>query len=264
MTYGLGYRPDSPRIKARNAVVGSRSLRARLGVGVAASRPVDLSRFAPYVMDQAQTGSCTGHAIASAAYLATRADKGPLGLPFVPSPKGIYTLERCLERSGASTPLTDSGAMISDGMLVLSSWGVSPMKQLPDRYSDVDPESVNDEPDFLGLEQDARTLLVGAHPITSTGDQLAEDVMTALSAAFPVVLGVPGGSDAWQNYTSGVLDSIAAPLDHCVYILGGDGDTFTIRNSWGAGWGEQGNVRVSRRFLEVSTGDRYALSVRMA
>lgn len=260
MTFPTGYRPDPIHVKERNEVIGARPLRARLGGG-AFLGVANLSQFAPDVMTQA-SGSCVGHGTASAAYCATHAASA--GLSFVPSPKGIYALSRCLERSGADVPLGDYGAMIADGITAIASWGVSPMTPLADRYSDDDPATVNDEPDFLELERDAQTLLVGAHPITSVGEQLVADVMTALSLGFPVVLGVPGGSPAWQRYSGGVLFVVEAPLDHCVYVLGGDGNTFTIRNSWGPAWGERGNIRVSRTFLEKSTGDRYALSVRIA
>jgi C1A family cysteine protease len=56
--------------------------------------------------------------------------------------------------------------------------------------------------------------------------------------------------NSWQSYRSGVLSKscgIFGQIDHAVIAVGYDtsADTFKIRNSWGASWGEAGYVRVS-------------------
>ena len=60
--------------------------------------------------------------------------------------------------------------------------------------------------------------------------------------------------DQWHLYTSGVFDEsthCAEPLDHSVLVVGygadDDGTQFwTIKNSWGAEWGEAGFMRLKR------------------
>jgi cathepsin F len=55
----------------------------------------------------------------------------------------------------------------------------------------------------------------------------------------------------WQTYTSGIVTkNCGQQLDHCVQITGwGEDDNtpyWSIRNSWGVSWGEQGYIRVER------------------
>jgi len=55
--------------------------------------------------------------------------------------------------------------------------------------------------------------------------------------------------NSWQSYRSGVLSKscgIFGQIDHAVIAVGYDSsaDTFKIRNSWGASWGEGGYVRI--------------------
>lgn len=62
-------------------------------------------------------------------------------------------------------------------------------------------------------------------------------------------------ADQWLSYTGGILDGSAtgcphayAQLNHCVQLVGfgNDGGTpfWTVRNSWGTQWGEQGFIRL--------------------
>jgi C1A family cysteine protease len=56
--------------------------------------------------------------------------------------------------------------------------------------------------------------------------------------------------NTWQSYRSGVLSQscgLFGQIDHAVIAVGYDSsaDTFKIRNSWGASWGEAGYVRIS-------------------
>merc|ERR1711990_1398783 len=56
--------------------------------------------------------------------------------------------------------------------------------------------------------------------------------------------------NSWQSYRSGVLSKscgIFGQIDPAVIAVGYDtsADTFKIRNSWGASWGEGGYVRIS-------------------
>jgi C1A family cysteine protease len=55
--------------------------------------------------------------------------------------------------------------------------------------------------------------------------------------------------NSWQSYRSGVLSKacgVFGRIDHAVIAVGYDSsaDTFKIRNSWGASWGEAGYVRI--------------------
>lgn len=275
---GTGYRPNTDEQRALDEMVGNRTISARMLAAPPA--PPRLRALLSPVMDQGFTGSCTGHAFSGATYAAVRAARlysGGAAMPFVPSQRAIYAEERCVElvtRGRKGDPLEDIGARPADGLLVLQSFGVRPMGHIPldGRFSDVSEENVNDPP-LLG-DVESTTLLLGAHPITTRGEQLVRDLKTALAPGndAPVALAVPGGAEAWQSAGAAVLgaeDFSGERLDHYVFLyhwepanLMGGQDVWTLRNSWGEGWGLGGDVRVTTDFLERYTSDRYAMQVR--
>jgi Papain family cysteine protease len=51
----------------------------------------------------------------------------------------------------------------------------------------------------------------------------------------------------WRFYSSGVIRNDCTPAtNHAVLAVGLIGDHYLIKNSWGAGWGDQGYVRIGR------------------
>lgn len=242
-------------------------LAARLAI--AAIDSPSLEQFLSEPLDQGATSSCTGHAFGEGTYVALGASGAPL--PWIPSPGDLYRLARCIDRfprpDGSLAPLTDDGAQPSQVLRALSEWGVRPMRRLPDRMSDADPRTINDEPKLDELEEDGATLLVGGYGIYSTGKQRGQDVRLSLSILVPVTVAVPGGSDAWQSYTGGIIGPTGTPIDHDAVVyraeLQPDGSyIYFVRNSWGW-WGEGGSCRVSEAALDEFE-DIVALSVRRA
>jgi len=76
---------------------------------------------------------------------------------------------------------------------------------------------------------------------------------SAMQAAMVTVgpLSVCVDASSWQNYDGGVITSCGDSLDHCVQIVGwdtySDGTPYwTVRNSWGTDWGNDGYVYVER------------------
>jgi len=80
------------------------------------------------------------------------------------------------------------------------------------------------------------------------------------AAAGPVAVSV--AADAWSLYDKGILDSCQkdAVIDHAVALVGYGIDRSTkdkywiIKNSWGNGWGENGNIRLLREEGNVHCG----------
>jgi len=80
-----------------------------------------------------------------------------------------------------------------------------------------------------------------------------EAVMTHLAEVGP--LGVAVYASGWGGYGGGVYSGCAydsnIALNHAVQLVGygsdaTDGDFWIVRNSWGAGWGEGGYIRLAR------------------
>jgi len=65
----------------------------------------------------------------------------------------------------------------------------------------------------------------------------------------PVAVAIEADQMAFQSYTSGVITTgCGTNLDHGVLAVGygtlGGKDYFLVKNSWGAGWGDAGYVRI--------------------
>jgi hypothetical protein len=258
---GYGYKPD-PEGHQRTSF---RVLKARLGlVGLAILASTDLSPFAPAVMDQGQTGSCTGHGTSGSVY--TTCAKAGKPLPFVPSPKGIYDVARCIDRApnanGSLPALTDSGAAPNEVARAITEWGIRPT-QAPTadgRNSDCDPSTINDDPTWLDIEQDLKLKLTGEYTINSTGQALIQDVCLALQAGYAIGIAIFVDM-VFEDWTPA-----QAPLGtpnfndpdgggHWIYLIGFRTDSktgkkiFKFRNSWGTSWGNNGDGEGTEDFI---------------
>ena len=75
--------------------------------------------------------------------------------------------------------------------------------------------------------------------------------LKAAIAKGPTSVTVEADRSVFQMYTSGVLNSSACgtQLDHAITAVGygndGTQDYYIVRNSWGAGWGDQGYIKIA-------------------
>ena len=274
MMYGKGWIKDP----AGHKVTGFHVLKARLGKdGDVPVGHADLYSSTPPVMDQGQSSSCTGHATACA--ISTSTTCHGRGLAFVPSPDGIYKVGRCVDRvpgPGGSIPLLDDGgAMPNQIWRGVTEWGIKEINApTPDgRYSDVDPAHVNDSPTLDDFVADAALELMGQYQITSVGPQFVTDLCVALDMGYAVAVGVfvDTAFENWgNNYTSG-QSPLGVPDTndpngggHYICLIGyttvNGKRIFKFRNSWGVGWGDNGEGYGDENFA-AGISDAYVAAV---
>ncbi|KAF0718604.1 hypothetical protein As57867_001596, partial [Aphanomyces stellatus] len=91
----------------------------------------------------------------------------------------------------------------------------------------------------------------------SIGQSVQVSGESALATALnkqPVSVTVEAGNSVWQNYQGGVVTRCpGAQSDHAVIAVGYDGQSYKVRNSWGAGWGEGGYIRLQQGVGDVGT-----------
>ena len=75
--------------------------------------------------------------------------------------------------------------------------------------------------------------------------------MNAVVSVGPIA--ISGAAEPWQLYSSGVFSSpCGSDVDHAIQLVGYGHDAsskldyYLVRNSWSAGWGEEGYIRIAR------------------
>ena len=100
-----------------------------------------------------------------------------------------------------------------------------------------------------------------------TGKAAEQDDITTIINKLPispVLIAVDGSSDAFVNYSGGILTPTkSTSLDHVVLVVGynASDNTFTVRNSWGPGWGENGYFRLQATPNNYGLGMMYATDI---
>lgn len=91
---------------------------------------------------------------------------------------------------------------------------------------------------------------VGASSHTDVPPNDPAQLLAAVSKG-PVSIAIEADQGAFQGYAGGVLNSpdCGTNLDHGVLIVGhgtdGSQGYWIVKNSWGAGWGENGFIRIA-------------------
>lgn len=244
---GYGWVPDLP--DARDHLYAA----PRLSV-VNPPPKADLRAGLPPVYDQGQIGSCTANAIAAAVEF--ELIKQQL-TEFTPSRLFIYYNERAMEGHIAY----DSGAQIRDGVKSVTNQGVCPETEWP-----YDPTpAASDGGAFPAGSPAAKKppakCYKDALGCTVTSYQRVlpdlDQLRGCLAAGYPFVFGFT----VYSSFESKqVADTGEAPLPapgeasiggHAVLAAGYDDSTqrFLVRNSWGAGWGQDGYFTLPYTYL---------------
>lgn len=92
----------------------------------------------------------------------------------------------------------------------------------------------------------------------------ADALETALATKGPIAVSVAAN---WGRYGGGIFSGACksrdCSIDHAVVAVGYAKDYWLIRNSWGANWGEDGYIRLTRKndavtYIDTNPADGYA------
>lgn len=203
---------------------------------------IDLRSECPPIYDQGQLGSCTANGIAGAIEF----DQQKQGnKAFTPSRLFIYYNERVIE----GTVGQDAGAQIRDGIKSVAKLGAPPEADWPYVIAQFAAK-----PPVAAYADALQDLATSYMRVT----QNLQQMQGCLAAGFPFVLGFT----VYQSFESqSVADTGLVPMPasgekvlggHCVVAVGYDDANrrFTIRNSWGTGWGANGYCFMPYEYLQ--------------
>lgn len=208
----------------------------------------------PPVMNQGELGSCTANGITAALrFLLISTGKEDIAL----SRLQLYYDERYIE----DTINEDAGAEIRDGIKSAFKLGVGREDLWPydiSRFKEKPPSPVYESGlEYQGLEYQRV-------PVSSVA------LKQVLALGFPVVIGVSlyDSFESDEVARSGMVpmpDLNAEGLvgGHCMLVAGYGQRPgyFTVRNSWGDDWGDQGNCYMPEQYLgsELYGADYWAI-----
>jgi len=203
---------------------------------------LSLRRSMPQVYDQGHTGSCTGNAIAGLVHY--QEIKEGRGDCLVPSRLFIYYNERLIE----GTTDEDAGAMIRDGIKALATYGFC----FEDLWAFV-PWMLKTRPSAKAYMTAARNKVQRYLRVEQTLASLKQRI----ADGHPIVVGITlyesFQSREMAKHGRGALPAPGEKVEggHAVLIVGyNDFDqTFELRNSWGAGWGDEGYFTLPYAYL---------------
>jgi C1A family cysteine protease len=202
---------------------------------------VNMRPCCPPVYDQGQLGSCTANAIAAA----IEYDRIKQELPvFTPSRLFIYYNERAME----GTIMSDAGAQIRDGIKSVATQGDCPEADWP---YDISRFAVRPPPACY-----VEAVKYRAVTYERVGRTL-DEMQACLAADSPFVFGFTVHR-SFESAAVARTGKVPMPRrfdrpvgGHAVMAVGYNDETqrFSVRNSWGTGWGDGGYFTMPYAYL---------------
>lgn len=250
----LGYRPDQLKrpgeVQDTDAVELLRTLPAPPASASATALVGER-------LDQGILGSCVFNAI----MLSIRANHVRQGIP---DPKlGSRLFGYYLSRAYHHQTGEDSGTFLRMGYQALNKFGFCPEEDWsyddgPEKFKRMPPQSAFRK----AFDQKSPTIY---RRIYSYGAERLADIKRAIAAGHLVSF----GTDVTVDFTGQIsgTEPLAPPSagqaiagGHAMCFCAYDGDVFTVVNSWGHGWGDDGFCRFSKEYVTWDrTGDLWTV-----
>lgn len=237
---GLGWIPDKPKRPGEPPDHDAGPLLA-----AAAPPPPAASnrRFIVDVLDQGQLGSCVANAVMQAVR-ASHVKQGVPG-PRLGSRLYGYWCSRAFEHQTA----TDGGTYLRDFFRGLNKFGFCPEAAWPydvERFADMPPAAAF----RAAFDQRSPTVYKS---IVNAGNQRLDPIKRAVAAGYLVAF----GTLVSEAFVREALPRAPLPPPegqpiaggHAMCVVGYDGDTFEVVNSWGPRWGDGGFCRFSADYM---------------
>jgi hypothetical protein len=223
---------------------------------IAEQDAVDLRKYSTPVGDQGQTGRCSAFAWTHAAEMSRnilneespRLSPNFTMLEFQRMQGDARDYQYAYEGGDGTISGPDPGGVLVEN-------GTCRQELWPDDRST--PLTREEQ-----LEADAQRYRLEAVPLPIAID----DVKKVLSAGCPVHVSMNTGSGFSDVGRDGVFKAAEGPWGrhgrHAMLIVGYVGNFFTLKNSWGTGWGDQGFCYIPKNVLAASDPDFVAVLIR--
>lgn len=207
---------------------------------------VDLSSGMPPIYDQGNLGSCVANStIAALSYMNRKVNKNSF---YMGSRLYQYFCGRGVDAildQDASELTSDVGLYVDTGVKSVQQYGILSESLYPyiiNKYAYLPPSSV-----FVTAQQNKTITYVALAKNLTT-------IKTYLSNSIPVIIGINAFSSIFTPIQGRIPDPTngTQPIGgHCILIVGYNDATslFTIRNSWGVGWGTGGYATISYAYI---------------
>jgi Papain family cysteine protease len=223
---------------------------------IAEQDAVDLRKYATPVGDQGQTGRCSAFAWTHAAEMSRnilneespRLSPNFTMLEFQRMQGDARDYQYAYQGGDGTVGGPDPGEVLVEN-------GTCRQELWPDDRST--PLSREEQ-----LEADAQRYRLEAVPLPIAID----DVKKVLSAGCPVHVSMNTGSGFSDVGRDGIFKAAEGPWGrhgrHAMLIVGYVGNFFTLKNSWGTGWGDQGFCYIPKNVLAASDPEFVAVLLR--
>lgn len=213
----------------------------RMRFASAAAPPAPVMLGAPDIRDQLSTNSCFGFATCQAVHVR----KQVLGQPSeLLSPMIPYFEARRLEL-GRDSDVRDDGCDPYGMMTAWADFGACPWDFAP-----FDVGAINQRPGAIAF-QVAQKVQCKIEPILETGQRLWSAIQHAVGVEKKPVVHALEVTQAFRHPLNGMVDSDAGESEglHANCIVGINEDGAIDANSWGTGYGSNGLVVLTPRFI---------------